>query len=58
MAHKLDLLYDFYIKRHMHAVEWKLNAMNNKNNNLVNKLDRTKINSSTREIFLIPVPNT
>ena len=32
--------YDFYIKHDMHAVEWKLNAMVNKNKGLINKVDR------------------
>ena len=27
IANKLDISYDFYIRRNMHAVEWKLNAM-------------------------------
>ena len=33
--------YDFYIKHNMHAVEWKLNAMINKNKKLINNSDRT-----------------
>ena len=40
IADKLDMLYDFYIKYNMHAVEWKLNAMINKNKNLINKFNR------------------
>ena len=39
---KLDMSYDFYIKQNMHAVEWKLNVIINKNNKLINKLDRSK----------------
>ena len=31
---------DFYIKHNMHAIEWKLNAMVNKNRNLINKFPR------------------
>ena len=31
--------YDFFIRHNMHAVEWKLNAMNNKKKGLINKLD-------------------
>ena len=42
IANKLDISYDFYIKHNMHAVEWKLSAMVNKNKNLFNKLDRSK----------------
>ena len=30
IANKLDISYDFYIKHNMHAVDWKLNAMINK----------------------------
>ena len=37
LAHKQDMTYDFYIKHNMHAVEWKLNAMINKDKNLSNK---------------------
>ena len=29
-TNKLDMSYDFYIRRNMHAVEWKLNALINK----------------------------
>ena len=39
---KNDKSYDFYIKHTSHAVEWKLNAIVNKNKSLVNKLDRSK----------------
>ena len=31
IANKMDMAYHFYIKHNMHAVEWKLNAMINKN---------------------------
>ena len=37
IANKLDMSYDFYIKHNMHAVEWKLNAMINRNKSLINK---------------------
>ena len=40
MAKKMNMSYDFYIKRIMHAVEWKLNAMINKNQKLVTSLNR------------------
>ena len=40
IAHTLDMSYDFYIKHNMHAVEWKLNAIINKNKSLINKFDR------------------
>ena len=41
LANKLDMSYDFYIKHNMHAVEWKINSMINKNKKLINKLDRS-----------------
>ena len=40
LAHKCDMTYDFYLKHNMSAFEWKLNAMINKNKNLINKLPR------------------
>ena len=36
ITNKMDMTYDFYIKHNMHAVEWKLNAMINKNKILIN----------------------
>ena len=40
IANKLDMTYDFYIKHNMHAVEWKLNAMINKNKSLIDNFNR------------------
>ena len=40
MAIKTDLSYDFYTKHNMHVVEWKLNALVNKNKSLINKFNR------------------
>ena len=37
---KLDMSYDFYIQHDLHAVEWKLNAMINKNKKLIKKFIR------------------
>ena len=37
LVHKRDMTYDFYIKHNMSAFEWKLNAMINKDKNLINK---------------------
>ena len=37
IANKMELSYDFYIKHNMRALEWKLNAMINKNKSLINK---------------------
>ena len=31
--------HDFYVKHNMHAVEWKLNAMINKDKKLINKFN-------------------
>ena len=36
---KLDMSYDLYIRHHMHAYEWKLNALINKNKCLITKFD-------------------
>ena len=40
-ANKKDKSYDFYIKHNMHAVEWKLNALINKNKSFFNKFNET-----------------
>ena len=40
IACKMNMSYDFYIKHIMHAVEWKLNAMINKNKKLINFFNR------------------
>ena len=37
LAHKRDMTYDFFLKHNMPAIEWKLNAMINKVNTLINK---------------------
>ena len=39
IANKMDMSCDFSIKHNIQAVEWKLNAMNNKNKDLIIKLD-------------------
>ena len=41
IAHKMDMSYDFYIKHNMHAVEWEIYAVINKNKNLFNKFRRS-----------------
>ena len=38
LAHERDVTYGFYLKHNMSAFEWKLNAMINKDKNLINKL--------------------
>ena len=40
LAHKRDMTYDFYLKNNLSAFEWKLNAMINKDKNLINKFPR------------------
>ena len=40
LAHKRDMTYDHYLKQNMSAFEWKLNAMINKDNNLINKFPK------------------
>ena len=37
LAHKRDMTYDFFLKHNMSAFEWKLNAMINKDKNLIKK---------------------
>ena len=49
IVNELDMSYDFYIKQNMHAVEWKLNVIINKNNKLIIKLDRSKRHSLIRK---------
>ena len=38
-TNKLDMSYDFHVKHNMHAVEWKLSAMINKDKKLIKKLN-------------------
>ena len=40
LAHKRDMTYDFYINQNMSAIEWKLNAMINKDKSLINNFPR------------------
>ena len=40
LAHKCDMTYDLYLKHNMSAFEWKLNAMTNKDKNLINKFPK------------------
>ena len=40
VAEKMDISYVFYMMHNVCAVEWKLNAMVNKNKSLKNKFDR------------------
>ena len=36
----MDMSYDSYFKHNIHAIEWKVNAMINKNKSLIIKVDR------------------
>ena len=38
----MNMSYDFYIKHNMHMIEWKLNAMINKDKKLINKFNRNR----------------
>ena len=40
LAHKRDMTYDFYLKHYKSAFEWKLNALINKDKNLINQIPR------------------
>ena len=53
VANKLDMSYDFYIKHNMCALEWKLNAMLNKNKSLINKFPRNWRHPLNRKIQVI-----
>ena len=44
IAKKMDMSYDFYIKHKMHAFEWKINAMTNKNK--LNKKIRSNLEAA------------
>ena len=41
LSNKVDMTYDFNIKHKMHTVEWKFNAIINKNKSLINKFNET-----------------
>ena len=54
---RLDMSYDFYIRHNMHAVEWKFNALINKNKSLINKLDCNWRHPLIRKSSYIPFNN-
>ena len=56
-ANKIEMSYDFYIRQFMHAVEWKLNGMVNKNESLINKLNRNWRHPSIRKFTHVPISN-
>ena len=41
LAQKRDRTYDFYLKQNMSDFEWNLNALINKEKNLINKFPQT-----------------
>ena len=49
VCNKMDMAYDFYIKHNMHAVEWKLNQLINKDKSLLNKLPLSWIHPPNRK---------
>ena len=40
LAYKRDMTYDHYLKHNMSAFEWKINALINKDKNLINKFQQ------------------
>ena len=46
----MDMIYDFYIKDNMHAIEGKLNAMIHKNKSLINKFNESWRHPLNRKI--------
>ena len=50
LAHKRDMTYDFYLKHNMSAFEWKLNAMINKDKNLINKFPQIWCHRFNRKV--------
>ena len=56
-ASKLDMSYDFYINHNMPADEWKLNALANINERLINKLKRNWRHASVRKFEYVPFSN-
>ena len=51
----MDMSYDFFIKRNLHAVEWKLVTMMNKNETLINKINRNWRQPLVRKINHVPI---
>ena len=51
----MDISYDFHIKHNMHAVEWKVNAVTNKNKKLINKLNRNWRQTLIKKFEHLPV---
>ena len=49
VCNKVDMTYDFYLKRNMSAIEWKLNHLINKDRNLINRLPASWIHPLNRK---------
>ena len=56
-AKKLNMSYDFHVRHNMHAVEWKLRALINRNKNLINKLGRKWRHPLVRNINNVSLSN-
>ena len=57
IADKMDMSYDFYIKTKVHANEWKLINMINKDKTKINKLNRKWRHPSIKKLSHIPFSN-
>ena len=55
IVNKMDMSCDCYIRHNMHAVEWKLFAMVNKNKNFINKLNRNWRHPLIRKFEHVPI---
>ena len=51
LAHKRDMTYDFYLKHNIPPFELKLNAMINKDKNLINKFPKTWRHPLNRKFY-------
>ena len=49
VCNKMDMTYDFYLKHNMQAVEWKINAMINRDKSLINKFPRNWMHPLNRK---------
>ena len=54
IANKMDVTYDFHNKNNMQSVEWKLISMINKDNTLINKLNRSWRHPLIRKYSRVP----
>ena len=55
IANKMDMSNDFHFKHNMHAVEWILNSMINKNKAFINKFIRNWRHPLNRKFQSYPV---